>query len=62
MNSETCRGCGNWLEFKNLSIADGCPCNSLRGINHGIVLKVVCTCDVCDPDSTGTSRYGRGEQ
>lgn len=57
VNNEKCRGCDHWLEFNNLSIADGCPCNSPRGINHGIVPKEVCTCEVCDSESTGTSRF-----
>lgn len=57
MNNEVCRGCGEWLKAENLNVADGCMCNSPRGINHGIVLKCVCTCDECDPESTGTSRF-----
>lgn len=48
-----CNGCG--LPLKG-HVADGCPCNSPRGINHGIVPKHVCTCDECDPEQTGSVR------
>ena len=41
--------------------ADGCPCNSRRGINHGLVARDVCTCDVCDPSQSGCSRVKRLE-
>ena len=51
------RLCGEWLKFENLTVADGCPCNHPRGINHGIVLKEICTCIECDPEETGASRY-----
>lgn len=52
-----CRGCGKALILPaNQVIADGCPCNSPRGINHGFVPKDVCTCSECDPDKTGSSR------
>jgi len=39
-------------------IADGCRCNSPRGINHGLVPVDVCTCVECDPEQTGASRAG----
>jgi hypothetical protein len=51
-----CRACGLLLLLKNQAIADGCPCNSVRGINHGLVPKDVCTCVLCDPAQTGSSR------
>lgn len=28
-----CRGCGRPLELKNAWMTDGCPCNSLLGVN-----------------------------
>ncbi len=37
-------------------IADGCPCNSPRGVNHGIIPFFACTCEVCDPEQTGSAR------
>lgn len=37
-------------------IADGCPCNTPRGINHGLVPKNTCTCEECDPEQTGSVR------
>jgi hypothetical protein len=39
-----------------MRVADGCPCNSGRGVNHGLVPADVCTCLVCDPAQTGSSR------
>lgn len=51
-----CRGCGRTLLSENTTLADGCACNSERGINHGIVPPDVCTCTVCDPEQTGSSR------
>jgi hypothetical protein len=62
MNAEMCRGCGEFLDFKNISMADGCPCNSPRGVNHGIVMKSVCTCSECDPEQTGGSRMAAQQQ
>lgn len=56
--TSTCRHCGSKLPETNYWIADGCPCNCRRGINHGIVPKLVCTCVECDPAQTGSSRYG----
>lgn len=53
---EKCRGCGKWLNPLADRIADGCPCNSPRGVNHGIVPAYVCTCPVCDPAQTGSAR------
>jgi hypothetical protein len=50
-----CRGCGKPLTGDE-RIADGCPCNNPRGINHGIVPKHVCTCRECDPEQTGSVR------
>jgi hypothetical protein len=52
-----CRGCGKPLLWENIRIADGCPCNSARGINHGLVPQDTCTCLVCDPKQTGSTRY-----
>lgn len=52
-----CLGCGKPLIKDNWIIADGCPCNSPRGINHGLVPTEVCTCPICDPASTGSTRY-----
>ena len=51
-----CKGCGKFLRPENETIADGCPCNTPRGVNHGIVKPEVCTCEVCDPAKTGSSR------
>lgn len=51
-----CNECKQPLLPRNFTIADGCPCNSFRGINHGIVEKDICTCDKCDPKKTGASR------
>lgn len=51
-----CRGCDAYLEPDNCTMADGCPCNSSRGINHGLVADDVCTCSECDPEQTGSSR------
>lgn len=53
---EPCRGCGKPLFKRNARIADGCPCNSNRGINHGLVPVKACTCKECDPEETGSSR------
>jgi hypothetical protein len=52
----TCRGCGVPLRYENLRCADGCPCNSPRGVNHGLVPRNVCTCVACDPEETGSVR------
>jgi len=52
-----CRGCGKPLLPENLWMADGCPCNSRRGINHGLVAKNICTCIECDPEQTGATRH-----
>jgi hypothetical protein len=51
-----CRGCGSLLVIENFVIADGCPCNSARGINHGLVPVLTCTCAECDPGQTGSVR------
>lgn len=51
-----CRGCGRPLDPSATNIADGCPCNSPRGINHGLVPVNVCTCGRCDPAQTGSVR------
>lgn len=55
----TCRGCGEELDSANHVIADGCPCNSKGGLNHGLVPEYVCCCDKCFPDSNETHRYAR---
>lgn len=54
--SDVCRGCGTYLNPRDRRIADGCPCNSSRGINHGLVGKNTCTCEICDPLQTGCPR------
>lgn len=51
-----CRACGGELLPEDSGVADGCPCNAPRGINHGLVPKHVCTCDKCDPEQTGSTR------
>ncbi len=51
-----CRACGRPLTRDNEVLADGCPCNSPRGVNHGQVAHDVCTCVECDPEQTGSSR------
>jgi len=53
-----CRGCGKPLDPGLTTVADGCPCNSPRGVNHGLVPSHVCTCTVCDPAQTGSARGG----
>jgi len=53
-----CLGCERPLHPRNLRIADGCPCNGPRGINHGLVPKNTCTCVLCDPAQTGGTRVG----
>lgn len=58
---DACRGCGRPLLPENRRIADGCPCNSARGINHGLVAKNTCTCATCDPAQTGASRCPPGD-
>lgn len=52
-----CRGCGKPLLAKNYRIADGCPCNSPRGVNHGVVPTLTCTCSACDPGNFGSTRW-----
>lgn len=54
-NNVRCRGCGRPFSCDE-RMADGCPCNSPRGINHGIVPSHVCTCEICDPEQTGSVR------
>lgn len=49
-----CRACNKLLESDR--IADGCPCNSPRGVNHGLAPVYVCTCLECDPAQTGSVR------
>lgn len=56
-NPDSCRGCGATILPENRRIADGCSCNSPRGINHGLVPKNTCTCVACDPAQTGSTRY-----
>lgn len=53
---DLCRGCGGMILPENRRIADGCPCNSPRGVNHGLVPKNTCTCPECDPAGTGSTR------
>jgi transcription elongation factor Elf1 len=57
IDCDLCRGCGEMLLPENRRIADGCVCNSPRGINHGLVAKNTCTCPICDPEQTGSTRY-----
>ncbi len=52
----TCAECGRPLLLRNVGVADGCPCNAPRGINHGRVPRDVCTCEECDPKRSGSSR------
>lgn len=54
---DDCKGCGGEILPENRRIADGCPCNSARGVNHGRVPKNTCTCVLCDPAQTGSTRY-----
>lgn len=56
-NPDLCRGCKGMILPENRTIADGCSCNSPRGINHGLVPKNTCTCTICDPMQTGSTRY-----
>ena len=56
MGNRSCRGCGAEIDEANVAIADQCPCNSGRGVNHGIVSREICTCSECDPAGTGSSR------
>jgi hypothetical protein len=51
-----CRACGKPLLPESSGVADGCPCNAPRGVNHGIVPVNVCTCVECDPAQTGAVR------
>lgn len=53
---DLCRACGGMLLPENRRIADCCPCNSPRGVNHGLVPKNTCTCVECDPAQTGSTR------
>lgn len=55
-----CRGCGKPLLDSNRWNADGCSCNSHRGVNHGLVPGNICTCKECDPAQTGCSRFEDG--
>ncbi len=59
LETKVCRHCGQPLLPENRTVADGCPCNSWRGINHGLVDTSVCTCVECDPEETGASRFDR---
>jgi len=51
-----CRACGQPIQPEDRGLADGCPCNSPRGVNHGLVPTHVCTCPECDPAGTGAVR------
>ncbi len=53
---DICRGCLRMILPENRKIADGCACNSPRGINHGLVPKNTCTCIICDSEQTGGTR------
>jgi len=53
---DSCRSCRAALLPENRRIADGCPCNAPRGVNHGLVAKLTCTCVECDPAETGSTR------
>lgn len=53
-----CRGCGAALDEAHRCVADGCPCNAPRGVNHGLVPKNTCTCIECDPTHSGATRFG----
>jgi hypothetical protein len=55
---DDCRYCAQPLLPRNLRIADGCPCNAPRGVNHGLVPKNTCTCVLCDPAQIGSTRIG----
>jgi hypothetical protein len=62
MAGGTCRGCLKPLLKVNIkTMADGCPCNSPRGVNHGLVPENTCTCLVCDPAQTGSVRLAAAE-
>jgi hypothetical protein len=52
----SCRACGKELTPECAWVADGCPCNSPRGVNHGLVPRRTCACAECDPDQTGSTR------
>lgn len=56
LRKSVCRHCHRPLLTDNETLADGCPCNSGRGINHGLVPKHTCTCKQCDPAQTGGAR------
>lgn len=51
-----CRSCKKGLLPENRNMADGCTCNSPRGVNHGLVYENTCTCIKCDPEQTGSVR------
>ncbi len=42
-----CRGCKSPILPRNHWMADGCPCATARGVNHGLVSASICTCAVC---------------
>ncbi len=56
-----CNGCGKPLDPTARRIADGCPCNSPRGVNHGLVKRETCPCVECDPAHTGAVRQKEWE-
>ncbi len=56
MKQPLCRHCRRQLVPENETLADGCPCNSGRGINHGLVPTHTCTCSQCDQAQTGGTR------
>ncbi len=58
-----CQGCGKPLLPENFAgVADGCPCNNPRGINHGLVPRDTCTCIECDPHQTGSARTPQADE
>lgn len=47
-----CRGCGKQLNLDlHAWMWDCCPCNSPRGINHGLIPVTMCSCDECQAAS-----------
>jgi hypothetical protein len=47
MITETCSACGEPLLLKNLYMDDGCPCNSVRGVNVKPQACKLCKTDNC---------------
>jgi hypothetical protein len=57
LRDRRCRACRAPLKPEDYRVADGCTCNSGRGVNHGLVAVQTCTCVTCDPEQTGSTRY-----